>query len=531
MLFVVVGGVLAALMAVLAAWITGDALDEAVESGVGTRQLMVVAGVLLGSQIVRAALLYLRQTTSIRVGTRLERDLRHELVTKVLREARPGNADGRLATLISDVRAVRYMITPGVDLGISVSAFVVVVLGCAAIWSPQLVLAPLLYAIGFVWVSARLLRGIKGAARTARDRSAGMTERVGEALENIEAVRDAGGAAAVWRQLESAAVAHRDAVVGQGREERRTPLFLLLGLVQAIGFAHALLLARDGRLTAGDMVGYHSLLLLLGAPTFSSGAAFPALAGGLAAVARIRRAFPATGAEDGGTFRPSADVPRIEVVDAAPEPGRQLPPLINLEVPPRSLVVVTGPTGSGKSTLLRLLAGVERPASGEVRVGGADATRWRRTDLTTRVVLVADHDALFSMSLAENIGLGRLDAEHDEIKAAAKQAGVTEFAEVMPGSWDTPLGTRGTALSGGQRQRMALARALLSRADVLLLDDPFSALDAGMARYLATGLMEVARRRTVVVVSDRADLRGAASRVLHLSDAELTVHINETQGE
>ncbi|MCX4692889.1 ABC transporter ATP-binding protein [Streptomyces sp. NBC_01408] len=530
MLFVAAGGLLAALLAVLAAWIVGDALDEAVNSHVGIRPLVILSAVLLGSQVVRAALLYLRQTTSIRVGTRLERDLRHELVTRVLKEAVPGRADRLLAALISDVRALRYMITPGVDIGISVSAFVVVVVGCAVVWSPQLVVAPLLYAVGFCWFCARLLRGISRAARTARDRSAGVVELVGEALHNIEAVRDAGGAVAVWDGLRSAATAHRDAVVAQGREERRTPLFLLLGLVQGIGFAHALLLARDGQMTAGDMVGYHSLLLLLGAPTFSSGAAFPALANGLAAIARIREMFPEPGPQGGGTFRPSADPLSIEVVGAVPAAGRQLPPKIELTLPACSLAVVTGPTGSGKSTLLRLLAGTETPDSGSVRIGGGDATEWRRAELAGRVVLVADHGSLFSMSLLENVGLGRLAATPDEIRATGAKAGVAEFAELMPDGWESVLGAGGAVLSGGQKQRVALARALLSHADVLLLDDPFSALDASVARHLATGLIEVARHRTVVVVTDRADLRAAATHVVRLSEAELTVEVKRTGG-
>ncbi|WP_405358958.1 ABC transporter ATP-binding protein/permease [Kitasatospora sp. NBC_00085] len=530
LLLVMAGGVVTAFLAVVASWATGMALDEALKRGVGAGPLLALGGTLLASQLIRALVLYLRQLASIRLGTALERDLRSELVTGVLTDARPGDRSVRLSTLISDVRAVRYMITPGVDVGVAACAFVVVVLGSAVIWSPQLVLAPALYAIGFAWVSVRMLRGISRAARTTRAQSADMTERVTEALQNIEAVRDAGGPDAVWGRLRASASAHRDAVVGQGREERRTPLFLLLGVVQGIGFAHALLLARDGRLTVGDMVGYHSLLLLLGGPTFSAGAAYPALANGLAAIARIHQLFTGLRPADGGSFRPDADVPQLEAVDAVPAEGRQLPPRIAVTLPPRSLAVVTGPTGSGKSTLLQMLAGVEAPAAGSVRIGGVDATEWRREDLARRVVLVAEHDALFSMSLAENIGLGRLGAEGEEIRAAAGQAGVAEFVPALPDGWDARLGTGGAALSGGQRQRVALSRALLSRADVLLLDDPFSALDAGVARRLAAELIEVARHRTVVVVSDRADLRARASHILHLDDSQLTVHIPELRG-
>ncbi|MFD5424231.1 ABC transporter ATP-binding protein [Streptomyces sp. NPDC127084] len=528
-LFVAAGGIGNALLAVVGSWATGRALDDALRTGVDTRPLLVLAVLLLASQVIRAGMVYVRQVASIRLGTFAERELRAELVTRVLREGRPQEHGGRLAALISDVRAVRYMITPGVDLALATSAFVAVVLGCAALWSPQLVLAPLLYAAGFAWVSALQLGAIGRAARGARDRSASFTERVTEALDNIEAVRDAGGPDAVWHRLQEAAVAHRDAAVGQGRAERRAPLFLLLGVVQGIGFAHALVLARAGTLTPGDMVGYHSLLLLLGAPTFSSGVAFPALAGGFAAASRLRESLASLpGRAPEGGFCPPGTVPAILVEDVVLDGGRHLPAGLSLELPPCSLAVVTGPVGSGKSTLLRLLAGAERPDAGVVRIAGTDVRQWRQEELARSVVLVADHDSLFSMSLERNIGLGRLDAGPDEIRDAAKQAGVTEFADMLPDGWDTRLGADGTTLSGGQKQRLALSRALLSHADVLLLDDPFSALDAGTARLLATELIEVARTRTVVVVADRADLRAAATHVLHLDDAELsTTHRGE----
>ncbi|NJC70731.1 ABC transporter ATP-binding protein [Planosporangium thailandense] len=526
---VTAGSAVAALLAVLSSLMTGRALDTALHNGVGGRPLVIVAAVLLSSQVVRAGLIYLRQAQSIRMSTQVERDLRAALIARVLRDAQPQQADGLVANLVSDVRAVRYLIYPGLDLGLSTAAYVAVVLGGAVIWSPQLVLAPLVYAVGYAVVSVRRLRAQSLAARQTRDRSAGLIEQVAEALDNLEAIRDAGGSDAVWQRLSATASAHRDAAVCQGREERRNPLFLLLGIVQGIGFGHALALAHAGQLTVGDMVGYHTLLLLLGAPTFGSGAAFPALANGSAAIGRIRHTLARLAQPDNGTHLPTQEVPTIEVRDAEPAPGRHLPPVLNLSLPPRSLVVVTGPIGSGKSTLLRLLGGIERPVTGSVRIGGVDVHEWRRADLAARVVLVADHDSLFSMCLADNVRLGRWDATAVEVEAAAKRAGVAEFAETMPGRWDARLGTGGNALSGGQRQRIALARALLSDNGVLLLDDPFSALDSGMARYLASELIAVARERTVIVVSDRADLRAAATHVLHLNDQELTV-IDATGG-
>jgi ATP-binding cassette, subfamily B, bacterial len=233
---------------------------------------------------MRAGLLYVRQVAAVWAGTRLERDLRLEVLGRVLRDADPRYPGGLVATVMSDVRAARSLNAPGLDVGIMVCAFLVVTVGAAALWSPWLTVAPLLYAVGFAVVAARQVQAIGGAAGRARGRSAGLTTPVGESLDNIEAVRDAGSADVVLRRLNDVASAHRDAMVRQGPQERRTLLFLLLGLVQAVGFGLALLLAHHRVITVGDLVGYHGLLLLLGGPTFAGGAALPALAGGLAAI-------------------------------------------------------------------------------------------------------------------------------------------------------------------------------------------------------------------------------------------------------
>ncbi|MEK8104297.1 ABC transporter transmembrane domain-containing protein [Micromonospora sp. M12] len=262
-------------LAVVAAMTAGWALDTALRTGTDLGALLVVAGVLLGSQLLRAGLLYVRQTAAVRAGTRLERDLRMEVLGRVLRDADPRQPGSLVATVMSDVRAVRSLIAPGLDVGIMVCSFLLVTVGAAALWSPWLMVAPLLYAAGFAVVAVWQVRAIGGAAGRVRDRSAGLTTLVGEALDNIEAVRDAGSADVVLRRLNDVASAHRDAVVRQGAQERRTPLFLLLGVVQAVGFGMGLLFAHRGLITVGDLVGYHGLLLLLGGPTFAGGRRCP----------------------------------------------------------------------------------------------------------------------------------------------------------------------------------------------------------------------------------------------------------------
>jgi len=205
-------------------------------------------------------------------------------------------------------------------------------------------------------------------------------------------------------------------------------------------------------------------------------------------------------------------------------PGRDRPALreLSLAIRPGERVAVTGPSGAGKSTLLALLLGFVQPAAGTIQAGGTDLTaidlgRWR-----AQIAWVPQQPHLFAGTAADNIALGSPDAGLDAIRRAAELAGAAEFIEELPRGYREELGERGLRLSAGQRQKIALARAFLRDARLLLLDEPAAHLDPASARRLWETVETLAAGRTLVLVSHGRGWEGLASRVISLDHGQLS---------
>ena len=174
---------------------------------------------------------------------------------------------------------------------------------------------------------------------------------------------------------------------------------------------------------------------------------------------------------------------------------------MSLIVAPGERIVLTGPSGAGKSTLLALLLRFTAPAAGSIAVGDRDLAaldvgHWRR-----QIGWVPQQPYLFSGTAADNIALGEAGASREAICRAARMAGAADFIEALPAGYDTPLGERGLRLSAGQRQRIALARAFLRDAPLLLMDEPTAHLDPASARLIGTAIDTALADRTVILVS------------------------------
>jgi ATP-binding cassette subfamily B protein len=200
-------------------------------------------------------------------------------------------------------------------------------------------------------------------------------------------------------------------------------------------------------------------------------------------------------------------------------PGDRNPVLcgVNLEVARGETLVLTGATGSGKTTLLYLVPRLADTSGGRVLLAGRDVRDIPLPRLRQRVACGFEEATLFSASVRENVTFGAADATEEEIEAAllAAQAG---FAFELPWGLDTRIGEQGMALSGGQRQRVALARAILSRPEVLILDDPLSALDVQTEERVTRALHEILAGVTALVVAHRPSTVALADRVALLDD-------------
>ncbi|MGW7080111.1 thiol reductant ABC exporter subunit CydD [Streptomyces sp. NPDC054866] len=205
-------------------------------------------------------------------------------------------------------------------------------------------------------------------------------------------------------------------------------------------------------------------------------------------------------------------------------PGRAAPALrdVSLSLSPGEHIALVGPSGAGKSTVLALLLGFTQPASGRVTVGGTDladldADAWR-----SQVAWVPQRPHLFAATVADNIRLARPDASDAEVRRAARAAYADHFIEELPQAYDTTLGEHGAGLSAGQRQRIALARAFLKDAPVLLLDEPTAHLDPESEATVTRATVRLMRGKTSIVVAHRTSLLPHADRIITVEAGSLT---------
>jgi ATP-binding cassette subfamily B protein/subfamily B ATP-binding cassette protein MsbA len=267
----------------------------------------------------------------------------------------------------------------------------------------------------------------------------------------------------------------------------------------------------QGSLTVGSLLVFLAYLASLYAPLET----LAYLSSGFAsAAARARRVLEVLGVED--TLQDAAGaVPlpvrigkqrghvRLESVTFGYEPGRPILKNIDLEARPGEAVALVGPTGAGKSTLASLIPRLFDPWKGRVTFDGLDIRTVQLASLRAQVAVVLQEPFLLPLTIAGNITYGRPGASWAEIEAAAVAANADEFIRRLPEGYNTILGERGATLSGGQKQRLAIARALLKDAPVLILDEPTSALDTQTEGLLLEALERLMADRTTFIIAHR----------------------------
>jgi ATP-binding cassette subfamily B protein len=196
----------------------------------------------------------------------------------------------------------------------------------------------------------------------------------------------------------------------------------------------------------------------------------------------------------------------------------------DFEVAAGTRVGVVGRTGVGKSTLMGLLTRFIDPTRGRILLDGVDLRDYRLVDLRQQYAIVMQDTVLFSTSVAENIAYGRPTASASEIEAAAEVANAHEFIKELPNGYDTPVGERGMRLSGGERQRIALARAFLTNAPILILDEPTSAVDVKTEASIMDAIERVMEGRTAFMVAHRLSTLEGCDLLLQMENGYGAVH-------
>jgi ABC-type multidrug transport system fused ATPase/permease subunit len=517
-----------------APWLVGVAIDDslpAASHGHYTSLILVGAG-LFAAAIVSG---WLRSVFVMRagiIGQAVLYDLRrrgynHVQALSVAFHER--FTSGRvISRLTSDVDTLTELLDSGLD-GLLTALF-----NCVAIAVLLLLLDVPLAAIALgslipLWVLYRWFSPRAAAAFTrTRERVATMIVNIVETFNGIRAVQ------AFRREKRNDAIF---AGLNDGyREANRQTLVLqawfipgtaLIGNVATV----AVLLVggyrvSDGGLELGVLTSFLLYLRQFYDPMQDVGVFYNSLQSATAALEKIAKvlAEPPSVPEPVAPARFDAPVRgavSLHDVTFAYRSDRPVLPSLSLDIPAGQTVALVGATGAGKTTIAKLISRFYDPTSGVVRLDGVDLRDIADADLRHAVVMITQDGFLFSGSVADNIGFGRLGASRDEIVAAAQAVGAHEFIAALPDGYDTDVRKRGGRLSAGQRQLVAFARAFLADPAVLILDEATSSLDVPTERAVQRALRTVLASRTALIIAHRLSTVEIADRVLVLENGRV----------
>jgi ATP-binding cassette subfamily B protein len=442
-----------------------------------------------------------------------------------------------MVRLVDDVAMIEETASSGV-LGAATSAMSVALFTTAVfIISWRLALVACAVAPVF-WLASHGFSGkMRRAAQRERETTGKLMNVVEERLSNQALIQAYNRQADEHLRLHTEGHARLRATMAEVRLSAiyapATYVIETLCALTAFGFG-AWQLTRGG-ITLGGLLAFTVLLAYLYSPV-QSVAGYPLLvAEASESVARVTEILDARSPVCDGTVavpqRKSRGTITFEDVSFAyPESGRQVLREMSFRAEPGEIVAIVGPSGSGKSTIAKLLLRFYDPDAGRVLLDGLDIRELSLRSLRGNITLLQQDSLLFSGSIAENIGYGRDGATPTEIVAAARAVGAHEFISALPDGYDTPVGQRGRLLSGGQRKRIAIARAALRDAPVLVLDEPTAGLSPADSWLMMRLLVPVVEGRTTIVITHDTSVADGADRVIQIAPVTHAVPVPEDLG-
>ena len=523
-------------------WLLRDAIGQ-LETGARLSNIAWLALAMTGIAVLQACARTASRLTILGNSRKIAHDVRRRFFLHLLRLDAAFYDVNRTGDVMSrgvnDIRLVQAFFGPAV---LNLLNTTIVYIAAVAL---LLRIDPLLTVVSLT-IYPPLMLAVNRASRRVYSRSLAVQEQLAvisnHAQENISGIQQV----KTYVQEEREIARFRELCAEFRRRNLsmaalRGVMLSLIGIVTGVGTLVVLYVGGrfviSGRIGFGDFVAFNAYLGLLIWPTIAFGWIINTFQRGLGAMVRLDEVFVAKPRiESGfdGNGRAELDEGAwagfdIEIRDLtftypdAGENGGREPALKNLSltIPTGSRLAVVGPVGSGKSTLASLLARVYDAPPGTIAVGGRDlhgipVRVWRRA-----IGYVPQEPFMFSRSLRRNVAFGNPDADETSVEQAVVRAQLVQDLEQLPDGLDTVVGERGFTLSGGQRQRATLARAILAKPSMLILDDALSSLDADTERSVMQGLDELMRDRTAIFITHRPSTLVGMERIVVLDDGHV----------
>jgi ATP-binding cassette subfamily B protein len=525
----IVTGLIATLLNALIPAYTGQAFDDVLGDSSDPKGALLTASIILFVIVVLRGVFDAIARFAIEVSAkRLERDSRQEFFTSLLGKSQTFHNRQQVGDLMAratnDVRQINYMMSPGIDLLFDSMTALVAPFIFIAFIDVQLLLVPTLFAIIFFVLLRDYMKQLNPVSFDLRKQFGIVNAGLNEAVRGIEVIKATGQEAQERSRFNRNIRLYRDFNVAQGLVQAKYLPTLLLAVTIAGAMLHGIYMVRQDQITIGQLIAYIGLVQQLGFPTFISTFSFSLVQMGVASARRILDVMKEETELDQNIGGHSAKIEgRITFDDVSfsyggPNVLRQ----VSFEAEPGQVVAIVGETGSGKSTITKLVNRIYDVNSGRILIDGVDVKEWNLDSLRSQISAIEQDITLFSRSVAENIGFGLgQTADRETIVQAAKDAQAHEFIVELPEGYETVIGERGVTLSGGQRQRLAIARALLTAPQILILDDSTSAIDSATEDEIQRGIKRILEGRTTLLITHRLSQIRWADRVLLIRKGEL----------
>ena len=389
-----------------------------------------------------------------------------------------------------------------------------------------------LTVLPFVMIpTARLGKRIRRTTRSAQDDAAQLNHILQEAITGQQVVRSFNAEAVESARFQTAAAQLRKSNLRYiAQQALPSPVIEFLGALTIVGLiGYARTQIQAGQMTAGEFTSFVIALLMLYEPVKRLTGIHNIFQQATGAAQRV---FEYLDLEPKVADQPNAitlsgftqSIEFDQVRFRYPTSAEDQPDILkslSLTVNAGEVIALVGPSGAGKTTLASLLPRLYDPLSGHIRIDGHDLRHLTMHSLRAQISSVAQDTFLFDDTVANNIRYGRPGASMADVEAAAKTALADEFIARMPEGYETHIGERGVKLSGGQRQRLAIARAVLRNAPILILDEATSHLDAESEVLVQKALANLMAQRTVIVIAHRLSTIRRANRILVLEKGEI----------